>query len=83
MVGENADAGANVGAPVVAEDDDGDILTYTLGDDGNGNGDADSFAIDPATGQITVGDDTELNPGGLRDGDGPTWSWLRPRTRPD
>ena len=31
MVGENADAGANVGAPVAAEDDNSDILTYTLG----------------------------------------------------
>ena len=57
MVGENADAGANVGAPVAAEDDDGDILTYTL-DDGT---DASSFGIDAATGQITVGDETELN----------------------
>ena len=56
MVGENADAGANVGAPVVAEDDDGDILTYTLG-----GTDVDSFKIDAATGQITVGDDTELD----------------------
>ena len=33
IVGENADAGANVGAPVVAEDDNKDILTYTLGGD--------------------------------------------------
>ena len=59
MVGENADAGANVGAPVAAEDDDSDILTYTLGD--GGSGDAGSFAIDQATGQITVGADAELN----------------------
>ena len=56
MVGENADAGANVGAPVAAEDDDSDILTYTLG-----GAAASSFEIDPATGQITVGDDTELD----------------------
>ena len=57
MVGENADAGANVGAPVVAEDDDSDdILTYTLGGD-----DASSFKIDAATGQITVGAKTKVN----------------------
>ena len=56
MVGENADAGANVGAPVVAEDDDGDILTYTLTGDA-----ASSFEIDAATGQITVGDETKVN----------------------
>ena len=57
MVGENADAGANVGAPVAAEDDDSDILTYTL----DGAEDASSFEIDPATGQITVGDETEVD----------------------
>ena len=56
MVGENADAGANVGAPVAAEDDDSDILTYTLGGD-----DASSFKIDAATGQITVGGETKVN----------------------
>ncbi len=56
MVGENADEGANVGAPLAAADEDSDILTYTLG----GN-DASSFEIDQATGQITVGADTELN----------------------
>ena len=56
MVGENADAGANVGAPFVAEDDDSDILTYTLG--GTNVGD---FEIDAATGQITVGAETELD----------------------
>ena len=54
-IGENADAGANVGAPVAAEDDDSDILTYTLDDD------ASSFKIDAATGQITVGAETELD----------------------
>ena len=57
MVGENADAGANVGAPVEAEDDHSDILTYTLGD----AADESSFEIGAATGQITVGDDTELD----------------------
>ena len=56
MVGENADAGANVGAPVAAADNDGDRLTYTLG--GNDN---ESFEIDQATGQITVGDDTDVD----------------------
>ena len=56
MVGENADAGANVGAPVVAEDDDNDILTYTLT-----GADASSFKIDAATGQITVGAETKLD----------------------
>ena len=56
IVGENADAGANVGAPVVAEDGDSDILTYTLGGD-----DASSFKIDAATGQITVGAKTKVN----------------------
>ena len=57
MVGENADAGANVGAPVVAEDGDSDILTYTLtGDESEGG-----FKIDAATGQITVGAKTKLD----------------------
>ena len=55
MVGENADAGANVGAPVVAEDGDSDILTYTLGDANVGG-----FKIDAATGQITVGADLDF-----------------------
>ena len=37
--------------PVAAEDDDNDILTYTL--TGNNNdADADSFSIDWATGQL-------------------------------
>ena len=57
MVGENADAGANVGAPVAAADNDGDILTYTLSD----TLDNESFEIDQATGQITVGDDTNVD----------------------
>ena len=48
MVAENTPkAGQAIGDPVVAEDEDGDILTYTL----TGNV-ADSFAIDRATGQI-------------------------------
>ena len=53
MVEENTAAGEDVGVPVAAEDDDDDILTYTLGDtpaDG-------AFDIDQATGQIkTKGD---------------------------
>ena len=55
-IGENADAGANVGAPIAAKDDDSDILTYTLG-----GTDVDSFKIDAATGQISVGADTKLD----------------------
>ena len=46
-VAENTEAGTDIGAPVVAEDGDDDILTYTL----TGT-DADSFDIDWATGQI-------------------------------
>ena len=47
-VAENTAAGQAIGDPVVAEDEDGDILTYTLGEDG----DNESFAIDRATGQL-------------------------------
>ena len=46
-VPENTPPGANIGAPVSATDDDGDTLTYSL--EGT---DADSFDIDPATGQL-------------------------------
>ena len=46
-IAENTPAGSAIGDPVVAEDEDGDILTYTL--EGN---DAGSFDIDRATGQI-------------------------------
>ena len=46
-VAENTAAGTDIGAPVVATDDDSDILTYTLG-----GADADSFDIDWATGQL-------------------------------
>ena len=46
-VAENTAAGQAIGNPVVAEDDDGEVLTYTL----TGT-DADSFDIDWATGQI-------------------------------
>ena len=53
-VAENTMAGEPVGAPVTAEDDDGDTLTYTLWDQ-NGtsrDGDSASFDIDWGTGQI-------------------------------
>ena len=54
---EDAAEGSNVGNPVVATDDgEGDTLTYTLG-----GADADSFDIDSSTGQITVGDGTQLD----------------------
>ena len=52
-VAENTVAGTDIGAPVVATDDDGDVLTYTLTDaDGGTDGDSASFAIDWATGQL-------------------------------
>ena len=54
---ENSPAGTEVGAPVAATDRDADdTLTYTLG-----GADADSFEIDSATGQITVGAGTALD----------------------
>ena len=46
-VAENTAAGQAIGDPVVAEDEDGDILTYTLS-----GTTADSFSIDWATGQL-------------------------------
>ena len=57
-VAENTVAGENVGDPVMAMDEDADdtTLTYTLG-----GVDADSFTIDAATGQISVGEGTELD----------------------
>ena len=53
---ENTAAGENVGAPVTAMDADNDTLTYSLG-----GTDAESFDIDSATGQITVGQGTTLD----------------------
>ena len=44
---ENTKAGLNIGEPVSARDDDGDLLIYTLGGD-----DAASFRIDRKTGQL-------------------------------
>ena len=50
MVEENTAAGEALGDPIAAMDvDAGDTLTYTLGGD-----DAESFAIDGATGQLTT-----------------------------
>ena len=54
-VEENTAAGMNVGDPITATDE-GDTLTYMLG-----GADARSFAIDDATGQITVGAGTALD----------------------
>ena len=55
-VAENSPSGTDVGEPVTATDRDRDSLDYALrGDDRN------SFAIDGATGQITVGDETDLD----------------------
>ena len=48
-VNENAAAGAPVGSPVAAEDQDNDDLTYVLG-----GADASTFSIDSSTGQISV-----------------------------
>ena len=52
-VAENTEAGTDIGAPLVATDEDDDVLTYTLTDDDGGtDGDSASFAIDWATGQL-------------------------------
>ena len=59
MIGENADAGASVGAPVTAEDKESDILTYTLTTLTGAV--APPFEIDPATGQITVEDGADVD----------------------
>ncbi|MYC38675.1 MAG: hypothetical protein F4X66_17445, partial [Chloroflexi bacterium] len=52
-VDENTPAGTSVGAPVVATDDDGDTLTYSLTG-------SDAFTID-ASGQITVASGADLD----------------------
>ena len=44
---ENTSAGVNIGDPVTATDREGDTLSYSLG-----GADAESFAIDAATGQL-------------------------------
>ena len=62
-VPENSPAGTAVGAPVVAYDDDGDVLTYELVD-GNLNSPGDDeelFTIDRGTGQIRVKSGTNIN----------------------
>ena len=52
-VAENTAAGTDIGAPVVATDEDDDVLTYTLTDaDGRTDGDSAAFTIDWATGQL-------------------------------
>ena len=59
MVEENTDAGEDVGLPVEADDDDNDILTYTLS-----GTDADDFDIEPATGQILTKSDLDADAAG-------------------
>ena len=73
-IGENADAGANVGAPVAAEDDDSDILTYTL--------DGDRCAPPSRSTQRPDRSRSVLS-WTSRPYDPATRSWSRPRTRPD
>ncbi len=53
-VAENTEAGVAIGSPVMATDEDGDDLTYTLWDTGGATQTGDSllFAIDWDTGQI-------------------------------
>ena len=59
-VKENSPPGTAVGKPVTAGDA-GDVLTYTLHDDGSSTGDHQNYTIDWATGQIMVGPRTKLN----------------------
>jgi hypothetical protein len=55
-VAENTAAGENIGAAVVATDDDtGDTLTYTLG-----GTDMASFTIDANTGQLKTSEDLDF-----------------------
>ena len=56
-VGENSLKGISVGTSVTADDEDeGDKSTYSLG-----GADADSFDIDPGSGQISVSDTADLD----------------------
>ena len=55
-VAEDAVAGAPVGSAVTASDSDGDSIAYSLAGD-----DASLFAIDPRTGQVSVGEGTALD----------------------
>ena len=63
FIPENSPAGTPVGAPVTAFDDATglDVLTYSLSDTTDASGHANSFNIDPATGQITVSASARLN----------------------
>ena len=56
-VKESVAGGGNVGDPVKATDADGDVLSYSL----SGGADKDAFGIVQASGQITLGADTELD----------------------
>ena len=53
----NENETGNVGEPVSAGDPDNDALTYSI----SGGADMDSFGIVPKSGQIEVGDGTELD----------------------
>ena len=53
----NENETGNVGAPVTATDAEGDSIAHSI----SGGADEDAFEINEDTGQITVGDDTELN----------------------
>ena len=53
---ENVPKGYAIGAPIIAEDDNNDILTYTLGSATPGTGDDSRFTVDMATGQIMTAD---------------------------
>ena len=55
-VAENSAAGKAVGRRVTATDPDGNRVTYSIGGD-----DASLFAIDPRTGQVSVGEGTALD----------------------
>ena len=63
-IAENS-AGTIVGGPVTATDADGDILTYSLSGAGAiqniDNVNVDRFTINPATGQLMVGDSAVVN----------------------
>ncbi len=58
-VAENTASGQAIGDPLAAEDEDGDILTYTLS-----GADADSFSIDWATGQLMTKGELDHETGG-------------------
>ena len=55
-VAENTPPGTNIGDPITATDPDNDEIRYTLQGD-----DAELFNINPRTGQISVGDNTQLD----------------------